>query len=63
MDLATMTDEDLDQLREDVAAEQDRRATVASASGLITRFVSEAVKAGVAEATIDAAVTAGLTED
>ena len=63
LDLTTMTDADLDALSRDVSAEQDRRSTVASASGLITRFVSEAVKAGVTEETVDAAVAAGLAPE
>lgn len=62
-DLTTMTDTDLDQLREDVAAEVKRRADLKSVCGLITGVVSEAVKVGVGQHTIDAAVAEGLTPE
>lgn len=63
LDLTTMTDAELDALKKDVDAEVDRRADLASASGLIEDVVSSAVKAGVTEQVIDAAVTAGLAPE
>lgn len=61
MDLRSMTDDDLDQLRRDVLTEQERRAKVADLPEQVAAMTRDAVAAGVDPETLRAAVDDALT--
>lgn len=61
MDLRTMTDDDLDQLRRDVLTEQERRQKLEQLPEQVAAMTRDAVAAGVPTDTLRAAVDDALT--
>lgn len=63
MDLRTMTDDDLDQLRRDVLIEQERRQKVAELPEQVASLARDAIDAGVNPESLRAAIDGALTQE
>ena len=63
MDLATMTDDELDALRRDVLNEQERRAKIAQLPGELAAMARDAVAAGCDRDDLIGRVTDALTTE
>ena len=57
MDITTLTDEELDQLRVDILTEQDRRHIRASTPQVVADLTARFIADGGVQATLDAAVS------